>query len=89
MPVKRSAFKALRQSKRRAARNKKIKSDISALVRKVNKAISAKDSGKAVEFLKQAIKKFDKAVQNKVIKKNTAARKKSRLSKAVKLISAK
>ena len=83
MPVKQAAYKALRQSRKRAQRNSKVKSDIVALIRHVRKSVTAKDSAKAVEWLKQAIKKIDKAVQNKVMKKNTAARQKSRLAKAV------
>ena len=83
MPIKKAAFKTLRQDKKRADRNKKIKSDIAALVRKARKAIEKKDKAKATEWLKQAIKKIDKAVQKGILKKNTAARNKSRLSKAV------
>jgi len=86
MPIKKSAFKALRQSKKRAERNKKIKSDIQALVRKVRKAVEKKDKAKATDWLKQAIRKIDRAGQKGVLKKNTAARKKSRLNKAVNLI---
>lgn len=89
MPVKKSAYKALRQSKKRAARNKKIKSDITALVRKVRKSVTAKDGAKATEWLKQAIRKIDRAVSRGVLKKNTAARKKSRLATAVKTLSQK
>lgn len=83
MPVKKAAIKALRQSKRKAKTNLKVKSDIVALTRRVNKAILAKDEPKAKDWLKQLIKKTDKAAQNKILKKNTAARKKSRLTKAV------
>ncbi len=83
MPTKNSAFKSLRQSKKRHERNKKIKSDITALVRKVRKAVSLKDQSKSSEWLKQAVKKIDKASQKGILKKNTAARKKSRLSKLV------
>lgn len=83
MPIKKSAFKALRQSKKKALKNKKVKSDIEALVRRVRKAVLSKDSTQAQDWLKQAIKKIDKASQKGIIKKNTAARKKSRLTKAV------
>jgi small subunit ribosomal protein S20 len=89
MPIKKSAIKALRQDKKRASRNKKVKSDITALVRKVRKAVVKKDRDKAADWLKQAIKRIDKAVQKGIIKKNTAARKKSRLSKAVNALSQK
>ena len=83
MPIKKSAIKALHQDKKRALRNKKVKSDIVALVRKVRKAVAKKDSIKAADQLKLVIKKIDKAAQKGIIKKNTAARKKSRLAKAV------
>ena len=83
MPIKKAAFKDLRQNKTRALRNKKIKSDIQALIKKVNKAVVSKDFPKAQDWLKQLIKKVDKAAQKGVMKKNTAARKKSRMSKAV------
>lgn len=83
MPVKKAAFKDLRQSKKKADRNTKVKSDITALVRRVRKSIDAKDKAKSTDWMKQAIKKIDKAVQNGVLKKNTAARKKSRLAVAV------
>ena len=83
MPIKKSAFKDLRKNIKRQQRNKKIKSDVLALVRKVRKTIEKKDSAKAAEWLRLAIKTIDKAVQKGVIKKNTAARKKSRLSKAL------
>ena len=73
----------MRQDKKRASRNKKIKSDITALVRKIREAIKKNDHPKADEWLKQAIKKIDRAAQKGVIKKNTAGRKKSRLFKAV------
>ncbi|MDX9893637.1 MAG: 30S ribosomal protein S20 [Patescibacteria group bacterium] len=89
MPVKKSAIKELRKSNRRAQRNRKVESDLTALIRKVNKAVTAKDWTKAADWLKQASKKIDKAAQNKVIKKNTAARKKSRLAKAVNAIAKK
>lgn len=83
MPVKKSAFKELRKSKTRSERNKKVISDIEALIRKVRKSLDKNESAKAKDWLKQAIKKIDKASQKKVLKKNTASRKKSRLSKAV------
>jgi small subunit ribosomal protein S20 len=83
MPIKKAAIKALRQDKKRTVINNKIKSDVSALVRKVKKSISSDDTSKTADWLKQASKKIDKAVQKGVLKKNTAARKKSRLTKAV------
>lgn len=83
MPIKKAAIKALRQNKKAGARNKKVKADLEALIRKVRKAVGKKDGAKAAEWLKQTIRKIDKAAQKGIIKKNTAARKKSRLSRLV------
>ena len=83
MPIKPAAFKALRQTKKRTARNTKIRSDIDALVRRVRKT-AASDAAKAGDWLKQAVKVIDRAVQRGVLKKNTAARTKSRLAKLIK-----
>lgn len=87
MPIKKSAFKALKQSKAQALKNKKIKSDITALIKKVRQAVSGKDKDKAKKWLVEVIKEIDKATQKKVIKKNTAARKKSQLTKLVNALS--
>src|SRR3989338_1569006 len=83
MPVKQAAFKDLRQSHARALRNKKVVSDVTALIRRIRKVVAGKDQNKATELLRQVIKKIDKAVQKGVIKKNTAARKKPRLTKVI------
>ena len=79
MPIKKSAKKALRQNKKRAERNKKIKLNIKYLTKKCLKAIEAKDKTKALEWYKKAQKAIDKAAKVNVLKKNTAARKKSQL----------
>ena len=82
MPNKASAFKALRQTKKRTARNTKVRSDVEALVRHVRKTAGS-DAAKAREWLKQAVRSIDRAVSSGVMKKNTAARTKSRLSKLI------
>ncbi len=58
-------------------------------MKKTREAIIAKEVKLAGELLKKTIKALDKATQKKVLKKNTAARYKSRLNKAVKEISRK
>jgi small subunit ribosomal protein S20 len=81
MPIKKAAMKALRQSKKAAVKNYKIKSDIKDIIKKSNKLITSGDGAKSTEEVKKAIKAIDKAVQNKILKKNSAGRKKSRLMK--------
>ena len=83
MPVKKAAVKALRQNIKHQARNRKVASDIEALVRKVRKAITAKDATKATEWFNQVVKRIDRAYQKGILKKNTASRKKSRLAVAI------
>ncbi len=86
MPIKKAAFKALRQSKKRAARNKKIKEELKMLLKKSRKLIEAKKIDEAKEAVKNAVKMFDRAVTKGIIKRNTAARKKSRLMKRLNVL---
>jgi len=88
MPIKKSAMKALRQSRRKAERNMLVKDSIEYLRRMVRKAIEAGDVKKAETVAKDVIRSVDKAVQNKVMKKNTAARIKSRLAAKLKTLAA-
>ncbi|MBU1039139.1 30S ribosomal protein S20 [Patescibacteria group bacterium] len=80
MPIKQAAFKALRQTKRRTARNKKIKAGLEISLRQARQALN--EPAKAVDQIKLAIQAIDRAAQKKTLKANTAARKKSRLMKA-------
>ncbi len=70
----------MRRIAKRRAQNTSIKS---ALKTYVKKARSAAGGEQAPEALRQAIKALDKAVQNGAIHKNQAARRKSRLAKAL------
>ncbi len=83
MPIKHAAFKAVRQSAKRRARNLRVKLALKRSVKAVRKAVAAKDKTKAAELLKTAIKIIDRSAQKDVIKKNAAARLKSRLHAAV------
>lgn len=82
MPHKHAAIKDLRKNVKHAKKNAVIKSHIKMLVKKCRSSINAKDTTKASEYLKEVIKRIDKAAQKGILKKNTAARKKSRLMKA-------
>jgi small subunit ribosomal protein S20 len=80
MPVKKAAWKALRQSKKRHERNVVVKTGVRAAVKKTRQAIVGNAKEEAAKALKEALKALDKASQKGIIKKNTAARKKSRLT---------
>ncbi len=83
MPQKKSAKKALRQSRKRAERNKRVKLNIKYLIKQTEKAIKNNDKAKALEWYKKVQKAIDKATKSNIYKKNTAARKKSRLMKKI------
>ena len=83
MPQKKSAEKALRQIKKRTERNDLVKKNLDYLFRNFKKAINNNDGAKAEELSKKIIKSLDKSAKKNIIKKNTAARKKSRMMKKV------
>ncbi len=74
----------MRVTDRRTEKNKVTKGIFRSAIKKTREAVSAGNIDEAKKWLKSSIKSLDKAAQKKVIKKNTAARKKSRLNKMVK-----
>lgn len=83
MPNIQAAKKSLRQTKKRTARNNAVKNKIEQAVRSTKTALKDKDVTKATADLRLAIKLLDKAAGKGTIKKNNAARRKSRLLKAL------
>ena len=73
-----SQEKRNRQNEKNRLRNKSVKSDIKTSIRKLDEAIAAGES--TDELFRTAQSKIDTAVSKGVLKKSTAARKKSRLS---------
>ncbi len=86
MPITKGAKKAHIQSEKKRVYNIRRKSVLSDVVKDVNKAVLAGDATKAKELLPKAYKAIDKAAKRGVIKDNTAARKKSRLTARVKSV---
>ncbi|OGI63073.1 30S ribosomal protein S20 [Candidatus Nomurabacteria bacterium RIFCSPHIGHO2_01_FULL_40_12] len=83
MPITQSAKKAVRGSLRKKAFNDARKKVMKEIIKKVEK-LSKTDRAQALKMLSSAFQAIDKAAQKGVIKKNNAARKKSRLSKLIK-----
>ena len=83
MPNTKSAAKAMRQSQRRRLHNLTVKDSFKKAVKQVRKLISEGKKSEAAEAMKKAMSELDKAAKKKVILKNTASRKKSRLAKAI------
>lgn len=84
MPITKSAAKELRKAKKRAAANRAYLKKIKEAVKGAQKAAKAKNAESAQAAAKIAIKLLDKAARRHIIHKNKAARKKSRLLKAIK-----
>ena len=87
MPQLKNAEKALRKSIKRQGRNLRVNENIAFLLKSSTRQAAAKDK-KWQETAKAAIKAIDKASQKGIMKKNTAARTKSRLMKQLKKLSA-
>lgn len=83
MPITQSAQKAIRGSLRKKAFNDSRKRAMKEVIKKIEKMIRT-DKKEALKMLPEAFAIIDKAAQKNVIKKNNAARKKSRLSRLVK-----
>ena len=82
-----SALKRSRQNAVRRLRNKATKTRIKNVVKNVREAIDAKTGDNARNALINAQSVIDDAAQKGVIHKKTAARKISRLTKAVNTLS--
>ena len=78
-----SAKKRVRTSTARAERNKSVKSAVKTAIKKVEAAVTAKDKAAAEAALTAATSSVQKACNKGIYHKNTAARKISRLTKAV------
>lgn len=83
MPIIKSAKKAVRGSLRKKAFNDRQKHIMKDMIKKIEKVVKT-DKKEAQKLLNSAFALIDKAAKKGVIKKNNAARKKSRLSKLVK-----
>lgn len=83
MAIIQSAKKAIRSSARKRVFNLRRREALHDATKKFLKAIAAKSTSEAEKLLPSAYKAIDKAMKRGVIKKNTAARKKSRLAAAL------
>lgn len=78
-----SAKKRISVIETKTLRNKAIKSRVKTYIKKVEAAIAANDKEAATAALTDAIAEISKAASKGIFHKNTAARKISRLTKAV------
>jgi len=83
-----SALKRVRQTERRTEINRKSKSRLRHQIRAIRRAITSKDAASAAALLPATFSIIDRSAKSGIIKKNTAARYKSRLHTRVKALSA-
>jgi len=83
MPITKSAKKSIRKDKKKTKINVQRKNKIKDLVKEVKSLIAQNKKDEAKKLLPQIYKALDKTAKNKVIKKNNASRRKSRITKAI------
>jgi small subunit ribosomal protein S20 len=83
-----SAEKRQRQNEKRRLRNKMEKSAIRSTAKKVVAAAQGKDNVAAEAALLEMFKRIDSAARKGIVKKNAAARKKSRMQRLVNTLKA-
>ena len=83
MAITSSAKKAHRASLTKKVYNDRRRKDMRSAIKKVAKLVSEKKTKEAEAALPAAYKAIDKAWKRGIVKKNNAARKKSRLAKMI------
>lgn len=78
-----SQIKRNRQNEKARAANKTARSEIKTRVKSTVASVEAGDQDAAIEALRLAQQRIDRAVASGLMKKNTAARRKSKLTKQV------
>jgi len=76
-----SQIKRVKTNEKRRTRNKSVKSSVKTAIRRFREAAEAGDKDKAVELMRDAGRKLDKAAGKGVIHANQAANKKSAMAK--------
>jgi len=84
MPILRQAEKALRSSANKRVFNDRRRKELRDKTKEISNLISEGRKEEAQKLMPVVQKAIDKAVKSGVIKKNTASRKKSRLSAQIK-----
>lgn len=78
-----STIKRIRQAERSRQRNRAVKTRVRTAVKELRDAVAAGDADKAKDLLPKTASLLDTTAQQGSIHRNTAARTKARLQKAV------
>ena len=83
MPILKAAYKSLRADAKKRKRNEAIKSELKTRTKNLESLIAEKKKDEAQKHLKIFAAKYMKAASKRVVHKNTASRKISRLAKRI------
>jgi len=83
MPILKSPKKYIKVTAKKTAFNRKKKDAMKKAIRKVTDAVAGKKRSEAEKLFVVAQKAIDKAMKGGILKKNTAARRKSVLVKKI------
>ena len=83
MPNHKSAIKRMRQNEKRRLRNKAYKTRVKNAIKKVKVFVENKDAENATKSLLEAVSIIQKVAGKKIIHKNNASRKISKLTRLV------
>lgn len=83
MPRRKSSIKRKRADKKRHLRNIRIKQELKKLLKKFQALVASKNTAEAKTFLGKIYSKLDKAAKKGIIHRNTANRRKSRLTRKI------
>ncbi len=83
-----SALKRVRQTERRTEFNRQNRTRLRHQIRAMRKAIASKDAKAVADLLPKTFSLIDRSAKTGIIKKNTAARYKSKLHLRVKALQA-
>ncbi|MGH9775565.1 MAG: 30S ribosomal protein S20 [Candidatus Acidiferrales bacterium] len=78
-----SVLKNIRQTERRTIINRQSRTRVRSSIRAMRAALASGDTAAAEKLLSPTFSEMDRAIQKKVLAKNTASRYKSRLSLAL------
>mgnify|MGYP005765264441 FL=1 len=88
MPNIKSAIKRVSVIEKKTLRNNMIKSEYKTAIKRFEEALANNNVEEATKLMSVATRKIDQACSKGVIVKNTAARKKSNLSKKLNAVNA-
>lgn len=83
MANRRNAIKKIRSDAAKKARNKSVATELRTVRKDLEAALSSKNAAQAKTLAQHYFSKLDKALKRNILKENTVARLKSRLSRRV------